>query len=85
MIDLRRHVPAIIATSAFWVLLFSAYLLFGVRRPVAEPIQILPPPTAETPSTQSITTPAPLRVYVSGAVVFRASIACRLIAWYKTP
>ena len=69
MIDLRRHVPAIIATSAFWVLLFGAYLLFGVRRPLAEPIQILPPPTAETPSTQGITTPAPLRVYVSGAVV----------------
>jgi competence protein ComEA len=70
MADFRRYIPTILATSAFWILAFGAIFLFGLRRPQAEPIEILAPPTTVvadiTPEPTS--TPAPLRVYVSGAV-----------------
>ena len=70
MDDFRRHIPTILATSAFWILAFGAVFLFGLRRPQAETIEILTPPTTVvaniTPEPTS--TPAPLRVYVSGAV-----------------
>ncbi len=71
MADFRRHIPTILATSAFWILLFAAVFLFGLRRPQAQPIEILTPPAA---AVATITTPEPtptpalLRVYVSGAV-----------------
>jgi competence protein ComEA len=70
MADFRRHIPTIIATSAFWLLVFGAVFLFGLRRPHAQPIEILPPPTAvvENDTPEPTATPAPLRVYVSGAV-----------------
>ncbi len=74
MSTLRQQTPAIIATSLFWIVLFVAYALFGQRHPQAQPIEIIPP---ETPAVEDICpetvvvetpTPAPLRVYVSGAV-----------------
>jgi len=71
MADFRRHIPTILATSAFWILLFAAVFLFGLRRPQAQPIEILSPPaasSADTPTPEPTSTPAPLRVYVSGAV-----------------
>ncbi|HIQ12738.1 MAG TPA: ComEA family DNA-binding protein [Caldilineales bacterium] len=78
MPDLRSHLPAIIATSLFWLALFVAYALFVMRQPAPAPIEIIPPqaqaaeancselPAASEPAPTS--TPAPLRVYVSGAV-----------------
>ena len=30
MADFRRHIPTILATSAFWILLFAAVFLFGL-------------------------------------------------------
>lgn len=51
-----------IVFSLGWALLAGVLLLIA-RRPVGEPIEILPPPSP-TPTA----TPAPLRVYVSGAV-----------------
>ncbi len=71
MADFRRHIPTILATSAFWILLFAAVFLFGLRRPQAQPIEILTPPAASTANIttpEPTSTPAPLRVYVSGAV-----------------
>ncbi len=70
MADFRRHIPTILATSAFWILAFSAVFLFGLRRPQAEAIEILPPATAVVANivSEPTSTPAPLRVYVSGAV-----------------
>lgn len=75
MTDLRQNLPAIIATSAFWILLFVAYALFGQRQPQAQPIKIIPPETAtpevarSQPTPAKTATPSPLRVYVSGAVI----------------
>lgn len=70
MADLRRNLPSIIATSAFWIIVLGGYVLFGQRRPPAQPIEILPPPTSDivAPTASVDPTPAPLRVYVSGAV-----------------
>ncbi len=75
MLDLRKNLPAIGLTSLFWLALFVAYALFGQRHPQAQPIEIIPPetPVAEIACSQDATptvtpTPAPLRVYVSGAV-----------------
>ena len=75
MFDLRQNLPAIIATSFFWIALFVAYALLNLRHPQAQPIEIIPP---ETPAVEATcpepatpvakATPAPLRVYVSGAV-----------------
>lgn len=70
MAALRRHLPGILAASAFWVLLFGAYLLFGQRRPTPQPILIqAPPASAATPAALETATPSPLRVYVSGEVM----------------
>ena len=69
MAEWRRQLPAIVGTSVVWALLFAAYLLFGQRRPAAQPIEILPPPTVTPASIIETPTPARLRVYVSGAVV----------------
>jgi competence protein ComEA len=60
------HLPAILGTSAFWVMVFGAYLLLAQRRPPPQPIRIEAPPP--TPAPVVSPTPAPLRVYVSGAV-----------------
>jgi len=74
MSSLRQQTPAIIATSVFWIVLFVAYALFGQRHPQAQPIEIIPPetPAATTDCPEAAIietpTPAPLRVYVSGAV-----------------
>jgi len=75
MFDLRQNLPAIIATSIFWIALFVAYALLGQRHPSAQSIEIVPPDTPAVearcpePATPTATaTPAPLRVYVSGAV-----------------
>lgn len=66
MSTLRRQLPTILGVSAFWVLIFGAYLLFGQRRPAPQPIQIQAP--LITPASLETPTPAPVRVYVSGAV-----------------
>ncbi len=77
MPDLRSHLPAIIGTSFFWLALFVAYALFVVRQPAPQPIEIIPPEaqTADPACSETLlsdptptATPAPLRVYVSGAV-----------------
>jgi len=71
MADFRRHIPTILATSAFWILVFAAVFLFGLRRPQAQPIEIIPPPALSTNNIitpEPTATPSPLRVYVSGAV-----------------
>ncbi|NUQ39451.1 MAG: helix-hairpin-helix domain-containing protein [Caldilineales bacterium] len=64
----RESILVAAATSLFWLLLFGAYLLFGQRRPPAQPIQIatVAPTAVAIPVIDA--TPAPLRVYVSGAV-----------------
>jgi len=74
MPNLREQLPAVAATSVFWLVLFVGYVLFGQRHPQAEPIEIIPADTPtieamskETPSPTA--TPAPLRIYVSGAVL----------------
>jgi competence protein ComEA len=60
--------------SLFWLVLLAGVVLF-TRRPAAQPIEILPPPTlAASPTALPTSTPAPaatprpLRVDVSGAV-----------------
>ncbi len=70
MSSARRTIPLIAATSAFWVFLFIAYLLFAQRRPAPQAIEIISAPTlsAVTPTAAHTPTPSPLRVYVSGAV-----------------
>ena len=77
MPDLRPHLPAIVGTSFFWLALFVAYALFAMQQPQPQPIEIIPPDTqasdpicAESiaPESSPTPTPAPLRVYVSGAV-----------------
>lgn len=74
MPNLREQFPAVVATSVFWLVLFVAYVLFGQRHPQAEPIEIIPPetPTIQAKSEETplpTATPAPLRIYVSGAVL----------------
>jgi len=76
MLDLRKNWPVVAGTSAFWIVLFIAYALFAQRQPKPQPIEIITdvettPPTnecAEAFSPTPTVTPAPLRVYVSGAV-----------------
>ncbi|MCO6449299.1 MAG: ComEA family DNA-binding protein [Caldilineales bacterium] len=66
----RNTLLTIVVTSGFWLALIAAYLLFAQRRPAAQPIEILPPPTVTpAPIALETPTPAPLRVYVSGAVL----------------
>jgi competence protein ComEA len=62
------------AVSFFWMAVLAGALLF-MRRPMAEPIEIIPPPTitatmAPQPSAtpEPTATPRPLRVDVIGAV-----------------
>jgi competence protein ComEA len=64
-----------VALSLFWLTVLAGVLLF-VRRPVPQPIEILPPPTLvstatllSTPAPTATSTPQPLRVDVIGAVV----------------
>lgn len=64
-----------LALSIFWLVVLAGVLLF-IRRPAAQPIEILPPPTAApiatplpTPPPEPTATPRPLRVDVIGAVV----------------
>ncbi len=68
---LRNSLPIVLI---FWLAVLTAALLF-TRRPAAEPIQIIPPPTPAATSTaepsptpQPTATPRPLRVDVIGAV-----------------
>lgn len=63
---LAAYLPVVLGTSAFWVMVFGAYLLLEQRRPPPQPIRIEAPPAIPTPAVSP--TPAPLRVYVSGAV-----------------
>ncbi len=63
-----------LAISLFWLAVLAGVLLF-TRRPAAQPIEILPPPTAAptatslpTPTPEPTATPRPLRVDVAGAV-----------------
>lgn len=54
--------------SLFWLAVLAGVLLF-TRRPAAQPIEILPPPTpAPTTTPLPTATPLPLRVDISGAV-----------------
>lgn len=69
MSDWRHSLPIVLATSLFWISLFGLYLLFNRRYPPAQAIQIIPPATQTIPTPQATATPAPLRVYVSGAVL----------------
>ena len=76
MLELRKNLPVIVATSIFWIALFIAYALFEQRHPQPQPIEIIPPETpvaeaicVEAAEPTSTPTPAPLRVYVSGAVL----------------
>ncbi len=69
---LRNSLPIVLI---FWLAVLTAALLF-TRRPAAEPIQIIPPPTPAATSTaepsptpQPTATPRPLRVDVIGAVL----------------
>ncbi len=71
--SLRRSLPAIAGTSVFWIIVLGAIVLFGLRRPAPQPIQIVPPPPTTAPAAAAAPapaapTPGPLRVYVSGAV-----------------
>ncbi len=61
--------------SLFWVMVLAGVLLF-TRRPVARPIEILPPPTTApspaplpTATPEPTATPRPLHVDVAGAVI----------------
>jgi competence protein ComEA len=63
-----------LAISLFWLAVLAGVLLF-TRRPAAQPIEILPPPTAAPtatplpgPTPEPTATPRPLRVDVTGAV-----------------
>ena len=57
-----------LALSLIWLSVLGG-TLFVTRRPAAEPIQIIPPPTAEpTALPTSTATPSPLHVDVAGAV-----------------
>jgi competence protein ComEA len=63
-----------LAISLFWLFVLAGVLLF-TRRPAAQPIEILPPPTAAptatslpTPTPGPTVTPRPLRIDVAGAV-----------------
>ena len=69
MSEWRHSFPAVLATSLFWICLFGLYLLFNRRHPPAQAIQIIPPATQTIPTPLPTATPAPLRVYVSGAVL----------------
>ncbi len=70
--NLRRSLPAIAGTSAFWIAVLGAVLLYGLRRPPPQPIQIVPPAEVTAPAPAAATsaspTPGQVRVYVSGAV-----------------
>jgi competence protein ComEA len=70
--NLRRSLPAIAGTSVFWIAVLGAVLLYGLRRPPPQPIQIVPPAEvtapAPAPATAASPTPGQVRVYVSGAV-----------------
>ena len=70
--NLRRSLPAIAGTSVFWIVVLGAVLLFGLRRPLPQPIQIVPPAEVTAPAPASApavtATPGQVRVYVSGAV-----------------
>lgn len=70
--NLRRSLPAIAGTSAFWIIVMGVVVLYGLRRPPPQPIQIVPPAevTAPAPAAATAVTPTPgqVRVYVSGAV-----------------
>ena len=44
-------------------------LYFWLRRPVSSPIEILPPDPTSSPAPTATSTPSPLRVYVTGAVL----------------
>lgn len=61
--------------SVFWLIVLAGVVLF-TRRPAAQPLEILPPPSPAPSATMPPTltpeptaTPRPLRVDVSGAVV----------------
>lgn len=73
--SLHRSLPAIAGTSAFWIVVLVAVLLFGLRRPPPQPIQIVPPAEVTAPAPAAgaapaaTATPGQVRVYVSGAVI----------------
>ncbi len=57
-----------VALSLFWLAALAGVLLF-VRRPSAQPIEIVPPPSPmPSPTPLPTSTPGPLRVDVAGAV-----------------
>jgi competence protein ComEA len=64
-----------LSISVFWLVVLAGVLLF-TRRPAAQPIEILPPPTAAptatslpAPTPEPTATPRPLRIDVVGAVI----------------
>lgn len=75
MFELRKNMATIVGVSLFWIALFVAYALFTQRQPPPQSIEIIATtPTStenacnDTSTPEPTATPAPLRVYVSGAV-----------------
>jgi competence protein ComEA len=67
MIDwLERNRGYVLVTAINLVLLGG--LFFWLRRPVSDPIEIVPPEPTPSPTLASTPTSMPVRVYVSGAV-----------------
>ncbi|PKO23608.1 MAG: competence protein ComEA [Chloroflexi bacterium HGW-Chloroflexi-1] len=63
-----RNVRGYIGLSLVWLAILGS-VLWLTRRPSAQPIEILPPPTALPTATPAASpTPSPLRVDVAGAV-----------------
>lgn len=68
--NMLKGLRGYIGLSLVWAAILGG-ALFMTRRPAAEPIEILPPPTVAptaVPTPSPTLTPAPLRVDVAGAV-----------------
>lgn len=66
--DLLKSIRGYIGLSLIWAAILAA-ALFLARRPTAEPIEIIPPPTGTAESRPTThPTPGPLHVDVAGAV-----------------
>jgi competence protein ComEA len=67
--DLTRNLRGYVGLSLIWLTLFGVFV-FVLRQPSAQPIEILPPPTAlPTPIPAPTPTPGPIHVDVAGEVL----------------
>ena len=67
--DRARNLRGYIGLSLVWLTLLGV-VVFVVRQPSTQPIEILPPPTAPpTPTRAPTPTPGPLHIDVAGEVV----------------